>query len=552
MALNPEQQLAVDSNANKILVLAGAGTGKTHTMIARISRLVEDGVDVSNILVLTFTNATAREMKERYTKLHPGEITPMFCTFHAFCYSLIARDPNIRQCLGYSSSVVPTIPDESAVRKLETMCKKQCGVKLSDDKLKGKQALTRQEQFQYEIYWRQYNKLMRMENYITFDIMCEGVCKMFTKGNSYTNPYKRRYTHIFVDEFQDTDPLQWKFVSSFTDANLFVVGDAKQAIYSFRGADSTIIKSLAESSEWETVKLSQNYRSVRCICDFANKIHKDWTSAAYNLNIESDKLGGTVSITEEFLFEGDRALSQMFEILRNPSQEDTYALLCRTNAEVAQVKALLQKANISFRTNNHGKDVAGILKSAADSAFMVGWLSDKLSSREYNNYLRLCACDSYYETEEGFMAEYGEKLTRYTKDIFAVRAILESDTFPQQKCIDIGKLLHLPSSVIELKDQTTASVVEYLLHEIDSARVETNIYVGTIHSVKGLEFDIVHLFGVNGKSFPLTKEEQLNLYYVGCTRAKKELTIWWSEYDCLTNRYNNHNNFDEEDESYEW
>lgn len=542
MSLNKAQQAAVDSTSSNILVLAGAGTGKTHTMISRISRLVDDGVDISNILVLTFTNAAAREMKERYSKLHPGNITPMFCTFHAFCYTLIARDYNVRCCLGYNSNTVPTIPDDASLRKLETMCKKQCGVKLSDDKLKGKVPLTKQEKFFYDIYWKHYNKLMRMQNYITFDIMCDGVCNLFCNCNPCVDTYKRRYTHIFVDEFQDTDPLQWKFVSSFEGANKFVVGDAKQAIYSFRGADSSIIKQIAQSNKWETIKLSQNYRSTKCICDFSNGIHTAWKGTAYNLDIESDKSGGNVTVKEEFEFEGNKALSQLFTMFDLSKSEDTYALLCRTNAEVAQVKALLQQANIPFRTNNHGKDVAGILKSAADSAYMVGWLSDKLSSNEYNNYIRLCACDPYYETEEGFMSEYGQRIARYTQDIFAVRAILDSDTFPQQKCIDIGKILHLPSAVIELEDQTNAAVVEYLLKEIESSKVETNIYVGTIHSVKGLEFDVVHLLGVNGKSFPLTKEEQLNLYYVGCTRAKRELTIWWSDYDRVEHRYSNYHN----------
>lgn len=786
-------------------------THNTHCMISRISRLVDEGVDVSNMLVLTFTNAAAREMKERYIKLHPGTTTPKFCTFHAFCYSLIARDSNIRLSTGYKSNVIPNIPSDEELRKIETMCKKQCGVKMSDEKLKGKQPLTKQEQFFYDIYWKHYNKLMRMNNYITFDIMCNDVCRLFNENSPYVDTYKRQYTYIFVDEFQDTDPLQWKFVSSFKDANKFVVGDAKQcqpagtiitmldgtkkpienlevgdyvlsynireeyfpkspkvgygkrvikiaksetdsiyevhagdyktkytpnhityarihyngnedkyvvylmcnengwwrvgstklfayknkadfgpccrlrtekgsavwildvvdsskkawlieqivaykfgipqttwvhkntsfgldeltevyyqlgdleksaidclnyygrdinypfytrygkshfskehifeiyacnlikgvmdvaipyqgedkkwklhyhlisdvildksntvvysldveqnhnyvaddilthnSIYQFRGADSSIIKSLAESDDWETIKLSQNYRSTKPICDFSNEIHKTWAGAAYNLAINSDKPGCNVVIKDEFQFEGKDAVSQLFTMFDLTASETSYALLCRTNAEVAQVKNLLQQANISFRTNNDGKYVAGILKSAVDSTYMVNWLSGKLSSSEYNNYIRLCACDPYYETEEGFMSEYGQRVTRYSQDIFAVRTILDSDTFPQQKCIDIGKILHLPSTVIELEDQTNAAVVDYLLKEIESSRVEANIYVGTIHSVKGLEFDIVHLLGVNGKSFPLTKEAQLNLYYVGCTRAKHELYVWMS------------------------
>ena len=526
--LNSEQSRAVNSTAKKVLCLAGAGTGKTHSMIARISRLVSDGVDVSNILVLTFTNAAAREMKERYIKNHPKELAPMFCTFHAFCYALIARDVTVRTYLGYGS-VVPTIPDDAAVKRLETMCRQQCGVKMSSDKLHGKQTLTRQEQFIYNIFWKQYNKLLKQENYITFDIMCDGVCKLFSSNDPSIAAYKRKYTHIFIDEFQDTDPRQWEFVSSFTDANMFVVGDAKQAIYSFRGADSSIIKSLAESDDWETVKLSQNYRSAKCICDFSNTIHKQWENEPYNLKIVSDKDGGRVTIEGEFVFGGPTADKQIFSIFSNSGSKDSYALLCRTNAEVAQVKELLQRANISFRTNSKGKDAAGILKSATDPSYAVSWLADKLSSKEYNNYLRLCACDPHYESLDGFLSEYGDRVSRFAEDIFKVQAILNSDIFPQQKCADIGAILRLPNTAIELADQTTESVLAYLFNQIEISTTESNVYVGTIHSVKGLEFDIVHLIGVNGKSFPLTKEEQLNLYYVGCTRAKRELTIWECE-----------------------
>ena len=108
--------------------------------------------------------------------------------------------------------------------------------------------------------------------------------------------------------------------------------------------------------------------------------------------------------------------------------------------------------------------------------------------------------------------------------------MLLSDVLAQQKCIDIGKVLHVPMSVVNLRDDSNEAVIEYLLAAIESSKVETNLYVGTIYSVKGLEFDIVHLLGVNGRWFPVNKnDEQRNVYYVGCTRAKRKLVIWESE-----------------------
>lgn len=226
--LNRAQSEVVQSDAEKLLVLAGAGTGKTTTMLARISRLVDENkVDVQSILVLTFTNAAACEMRDRYRRSHHNQQTPTFCTFHSFCYSLIASNKDIANRLGYFKGT-PDIADSTMLRKIHTMCKQKCSVKLSDDKLNGKVAVSKKEQFEKELYWKQYNKLLREQNLITFDIMCYEVCKLFSSNAVVIADYKKRYKYIFVYEFQDTDPKQWDFVSSFTHSNLFVCGDAKQ------------------------------------------------------------------------------------------------------------------------------------------------------------------------------------------------------------------------------------------------------------------------------------------------------------------------------------
>lgn len=527
--LNNDQLKAVNSNAQKILVLAGAGSGKSHTLLSRISRLIDDGVDVSNILTLTFTNAAAIEMRERYRNTHKNILSPKFCTFHAFCYSLVAGDPSIRRKLGYIQ--VPNIADDSAIKKIAAMCRNQCGTKLSEDKLSGKEPLTPKDRFQYDIYWKQYNKLLRKNNLITFDIMCYEVCKLFSSDDPAARQYKAQYKYIFVDEFQDTDPKQWDFVSSFKQSNLFVVGDAKQAIYSFRGADSSIIKSLAENEEWENIRLSQNYRSTEEICEFSNKIHESWKNNAYNLEIHSDKSGEDVHINKEFHYYGDSGTKDLLSMLDGVDQNESIALLCRTNAEVADVKKLLSDSNICYRTNATNKATCDLLKCAIDSSYMVDYLSSRLNTNEYNEYIKLCAVNSQYETEDGFMSivSYAAKLSGYTDIIYSIRSILQSDIFAYQKCVDICNLLHLNPSAIQLDSESNESIIQYVMQIADRSTVNTNIYVGTIHSVKGLEFDIVHLLGVNGKSFPINKnEEQKNLYYVGCTRAKKSLTIWVS------------------------
>lgn len=224
--LNKEQQSVVDSNSSKILVLAGAGAGKTHTMLERIDRLVKEGTPATRILVLTFTNAAAFEMRERYKSNHSSKITPEFKTFHSFCYHLLIIDKSIRDYLGYSE--VPKVISESELKKVETTAKMQCNLKLSEDKISGKVSCSLREQQQLDLYRKAVKRLLKTGNMITFDILAKEVSELFTSNNSLADKYKSKYNYIFVDEFQDTDPSQVRFLSSFKNSNFCFIGDCLQ------------------------------------------------------------------------------------------------------------------------------------------------------------------------------------------------------------------------------------------------------------------------------------------------------------------------------------
>lgn len=526
--LNKAQSEVVQSDAKKLLVLAGAGTGKTTTMLARISRLIdEEKADVQSILVLTFTNAAACEMRDRYRRSHPNQQTPTFCTFHSFCYSLIAGNRDVARRLGYFKGT-PCIADETTLHKVKTMCRQKCGTKISDDKLNGKISVTKSEQFQKGLYWKQYNKLLREQNLITFDIMCYEVCKLFVSDDAAITAVKDRFEYVFVDEFQDTDPKQWGFVSSFSHANLFVCGDAKQSIYTFRGADSSIIKSLAEDPDWTTIKLSENYRSTSQICDYSNDIHKTWKGNAYNLDIISTKQGCNVIERKQLNIDSNK---EIMDIVDDTHDGKTVAILCRTNYEVADIRERFESLGITFCTKNERKDVSYVLKSAIDPEFLVDWLSDKLTSNRYNEYLKMCAIDEHCKTEESFFSMYGKYLTYYLNPIMQIREILANEQFAYSKIARISEVLNLPNKEVTIDSDDDKSIIEYLIGISESVSCSANIYIGTIHSVKGLEYDCVHLVGVNGKSFPIDKnEDQQNLFYVGCTRAKEKLVIYDSEW----------------------
>ena len=524
--MNEQQLNAVNSDAKRLLVLAGAGTGKTTTMLARISRLVENGVKPTEILVLTFTNSAACDMKERYMRSHDTDTMPQFCTFHSFCYRLITSDFDVRRKLGYST--VPSVASSSDISKIKTTCIQQCGTKLSLGKLEGKIPLLAKEKFQYDVFWKRYNQLLRQSGLITFDIMCYEVGDLFVKHDPVVKRYEDQYKYIFVDEFQDTDHRQWDFVRSFDNASIFVVGDVKQELYAFREADPEIIKSLTTNAEWETIKLSENYRSTKQICDFSNRLHDFvFGDKPYNLKINGQHDGDPVTERHGFNLRSEKAQEFIIEINSALTSGKSVAILCRSNAEVKDTLDNLARLSVPCRTNSDQDSFLQIMKSAINPKFAVDWLSSELNQDEYGKYLKSCAVDPTFETYEVFAKTYYEKFKTSIDYIDVVARILASDDFAMNKMVRIFNAfkLRMPkvTDSINNNDDLTAFVINYL----SNRNTDSGVYVGTIHSVKGLEFDVVYVIGVNGDHFPIDNEDNINCFYVGATRAKETLYIYY-------------------------
>ena len=211
--LNSEQREVVNANDNRIVCLAGAGSGKTYTLIHRIARLVNDGVNPSSILCLTFTNAAAFEMKKRYKDLiaeaNSAHI-PDFYTFHAFCYKLLSENYGICKELGYSEIPKIITPEQENQLSIEIVLR--CGIKLPKAVLCGIKQPTPKQKFDYDVYVKKYNDTLLQNNQITFDSLCYKICELFVSDNDLVSRYKNKYTNIFVDEYQDTDDRQSSFV----------------------------------------------------------------------------------------------------------------------------------------------------------------------------------------------------------------------------------------------------------------------------------------------------------------------------------------------------
>lgn len=289
--LNEMQQKAVTTTEGPLLVLAGAGSGKTRVLTYRIAYLISEcGVAPWNILAITFTNKAAKEMRERLEKLLGDAQNDMWVkTFHSMCVRILRRDI---EYLGYDRAF--TIYDTDDQKTLVKDCLKELGI---SDKLypprsvlsvisDAKNNLVTPEKFAqlYETDYRMkgysaiyslYQKKLRNNNAVDFDDLISLTVTLFQEFPEVLEFYQRKFRYILVDEYQDTNGAQYTLVKLLSQAhrNLCVVGDDDQSIYKFRGADiRNILEFEKDFKDAKTIKLEQNYRSTQTILDAANGV----------------------------------------------------------------------------------------------------------------------------------------------------------------------------------------------------------------------------------------------------------------------------------------
>lgn len=528
--LNEQQQLAVDSDSQRILCLACAGAGKTHVLISRICRLVNDGINPDNILCITFTNAAALEMEERYkARVGKSNKIPEFRTFHSFCYSLLSRNPQVRNAIGYSYT--PAIANDAMQKKMEKMAMLQCGLKFSSKDLQSPKELKTKDKEKYEIFYKAYRRQLAKNNLITFNILLEEICKLFYTDDPSILAYKIRYRHIFVDEFQDTDSIQIKFLNSFPNTSFFFVGDALQNLYSFRGTSNKYIKMLSENDDWEKIRMNRNYRSTKQICEYANE-HSHYAKDSYRIPLESDKDGVEVNEIEDSDYNFDRrfpitneCISSVVEELK--SEDMDTAILCRTNAEVTYLQEQLKDYGIATHSDKKKDYVHSILKSAIDDEYFVNWMSVFLNSQAYSNYLLLSAKETKI-TSEWFVNNFGKypQIHELANKVFNVRRLILSTESVDELNEKISDMFGLDSYIFDDCENKYDAIVD-AIKTLDDAEV-SGVYCGTVHSVKGLEFDRVIVINAGNPTFGLlgNDEENKNIFYVAVTRAKQKLIVF--------------------------
>jgi DNA helicase-2/ATP-dependent DNA helicase PcrA len=388
--LNPQQREAVNHEQGPLLILAGAGSGKTRVLTYRIAYLISKlGVDPSHLLAVTFTNKAAQEMRERVEKLIGSAIYNLWIgTFHSMCARILRRDG---EYLGIGSNF--TIYDEKdrldligKVMKDEDISEKEFYPKSIRSRISGaKSGLVRPENYPRsnpysEVLIRlytQYEKRLRKNNGLDFDDLLMKTVELFEEYPDIRMKYADRFQHVLVDEYQDTNHAQYRIVQllSSKHRNLCVVGDEDQSIYGFRGADiRNILDFERDFPETKVIRLEENYRSTKTILEAASAVvEKNHFRKGKTLWSRRNS-GQKITLLEGF-DEEDEA-RRVFEILvkKNGTGSATslrdIVILYRTNAQSRVLEEIFRRmglpyvivGGIRFYERQEIKDILAYLK----------------------------------------------------------------------------------------------------------------------------------------------------------------------------------------------
>lgn len=373
--LNERQLEAALTIEGPVLILAGAGSGKTSTLTRRIAYMISQGIKPYNMLAVTFTNKAAKEMKERIEKLlvdlsqgHEVEM-PMVGTFHSVCLQVLFREAEI---LGYQKNflIYDTQDSQSIIKDLlkkhgipndqikpntvQYMISKAKNALITADEFARHTPSSNLEEVVIDLY-KQYQKRLRQNNAMDFDDIIMNVAMLFEKHPEILEKYQQRWHYVMIDEYQDTNHAQYKITNMLAKKhnNICVVGDDFQAIYSWRGANfKNILNFEKDYPDTKVILLEQNYRSTQIILDAANSVIEKNTERT-NKNLWTDKSEGSMIQLIEAENEYQESMYvvqkiQELQRLENRPLSD-FALLYRTNAQSRSLEQAFVQTNIPYQ-----------------------------------------------------------------------------------------------------------------------------------------------------------------------------------------------------------
>ena len=589
MTLNDKQLEAVNHTEGPCLVLAGAGSGKTRVLTERIIKLIDDGVSPYNILAITFTNKAAKEMRVRVQNKIGDVADSIFIgTFHSFGLRILRENYD---AIGYSSNI--TILDTDDTKSLIKRILKENSFdpadydikhiisKISSAKNDGISPLEFSKLFLNEhdkvigLVYEKYLKLLKENNSVDFDDLLLKPVEIFKKRKDILEKYQERFRYILVDEYQDTNSIQYELCKMLAKKynNIFVVGDANQSIYSWRNADyRNILNFEKDYKNAHVVLLEENYRSTNTILKAANSVIKNnnegtklnlWTSIGDGEKVEYIRV-------EDEIKESSFVINKIKELVSEGYSYSDFAVLYRTNAQSRTVEEAFVRNNIPyniigsyyFYNRKEIKDLIAYLNliyNTNDSVSLERVINtpkrgigtktiDNIREKANMNDVSLFdAIDSGKELEfKKLILELIEdsktmNLSDLIEDVLVKTGLrreyeldksIESDT-------KVENLNEFKSLAVNFEDNgiyDLSTFLENIMLVSDKgqyAEDDNNVNIMTLHSAKGLEFNIVFILGMEEGIFPHSRsfesakelEEERRLCYVGITRAKKKLYL---------------------------
>ena len=586
--LNNEQKKAATFKDGPCLVIAGAGSGKTKVLTTRIANLIENGVKPYNILAITFTNKAAGEMRERVNNIINAH-DAFIGTFHSFGLKII-RENSALFNLTSAFTLIDTEDQTSIIKKIMKdinitdkmispafIKSKISFIKnnmLSDSEI-ANFLISENEKIAVKIYY-EYEKILKRNNTLDFDDLLKKPVELFNSNKEVLEKYQDKFKYILIDEYQDTNEVQYKLVKLLSKKylNLFVVGDPSQSIYAFRGANYQNILNFEKDFKGCTViKLPQNYRSTQTILDAANEVISH-NKQRKDLDLFSD-LGQGVKIkyirTFNDSMENKRVVDEIQKLYEEGYNRKDMAIFYRTNAQSRSIEDALVKANIPYKVfgsfyfykRKEIKDLLAYLKLIANPSDDVSLervinepkrkIGDQTieNLREKARSLNISmfeAIDSGKELEFKNLILNLIEISKDTSITGLIDKTLElskmKETYENDKSLESDiRLENLMEfrSVSETYEKETGNVnLSDFLMEVslvsDAAEYSLDadaVTLMTVHSAKGLEFKVVFIIGLEENIMPISKalyddeelEEERRLMYVAITRAKEKLYL---------------------------
>lgn len=585
--LNDRQKEAVNITDGPLLVLAGAGSGKTKVLTTKVAKLIIDNkIDPSNILAITFTNKAAKEMKQRILSM-VGDIgyKIQISTFHSFGLNILKKHYDK---LKLSKNFTILDSDDSSIlikNILKDMNSDENYKAIKNIISNNKNALI--DSYEYERFvsndfeelvlevYRKYENRLIKNNSVDFDDLLMLPIVLFKKHPDILKEYQEQYKYILIDEYQDTNEAQYLLTKMISAKykNICVVGDDSQSIYSWRGSNyKNILNFEKDYPNCKTVFLEQNYRSTKTIINASNDLIKNNINRK-DKNLWTDNEEGIKIEYKRAIDEKDEAyyvVSEINKLLDNGSKLSDIAILYRTNAQSRNLEDELLLNNIPYKVvgsvyfynRKEIKDLMAYLKliyNKDDDVSLTRIINvprrkigkvtiDKLVSKANDlNCSMYDAIDSGKELEFKEIIEFlRENKDNYTLTNFIdlvlektgiIKELEDENTIEAQTRIE--NLNEFKSIAYQFEEKYGIISLEEFLNEIslvsDITEYKDNeaITLMTIHSAKGLEFNNVFIVGLEESIFPHfnsfesndSLEEERRLCYVAITRAKKRLWL---------------------------